>query len=420
MVKFRDVLKERNFFCLWLGQIVSNFGDRLNQMALIAFISQRTPHSTYELAKLMLFIIVPVFVIGPVAGAYVDRWNRRHIMIISDITRGLLVLLIPYFILNFKSNLPVYIVVFLIFSITRFFLPSKMAIIPTLVSKEKLLVANSLSDTTYMIATVLSIGLAGFLVKLVGVLGGFFIDSVSFFFSAALIFLIRPQIKAGEHGFSQDFKIVGEAVENALRKSIWAQVKEGISFIVSYPKARFVMNMLFLLMAGIGAIFCIIIVFIQEKFGSITSDLGLLGMFLGAGLLFGSLLYGRFGQRFDKQKVILSSFIFGGLGIATFALIVSQFPRYKVAGLLSIFTGIVLSPVIISINTLLHETIPDEMRGRIFSSQEIVIHLAFLVFMFITSILAEYIDRMWILVGCGTIFSLVGIAGLARLLYFKD
>ncbi|NQU74212.1 MAG: MFS transporter [Candidatus Omnitrophica bacterium] len=419
MVRFRDVLKERNFRCLWLGQIVSNFGDRLNQMALIGFVSQKAPHSTYELAKLMLFIVVPVFVIGPVAGAYVDRWNRRHIMIIADVARGLLVLLIPYCILNFESSIPVYLIVFLIFSLTRFFLPSKMAIIPTIVSKEKLLVANSLSDTTYMIATVLSIGVAGLLIKFAGVLGGFFINSGSFFFSAALISLIRPKEHSGERGYREDLKLVGAAVESVLRKSIWKQVIEGIQFIVSYPKARFVMNTLFLLMAGAGAIFCVIIVFIQEKFGTLTSDLGLLGMFLGIGLLFGALLYGRLGQHFNKQKVILSSFILGGLGIASFAFIIPRFPTYMVAGFLSIFIGVVLSPVIISINTLIHETIPDKMRGRIFSSQEIVIHLAFLLFMFITAILAEYIDRMWILVGCGAIFALIGTLRLG-LLSLKD
>ena len=91
MARFRQVLKNRNFFLLWLGQIISNFGDRLNQMALIGLVSQKMPHSTYELAKLMLFVVIPVFVIGPVAGAFVDRWNRRHIMIISDISRGILV-----------------------------------------------------------------------------------------------------------------------------------------------------------------------------------------------------------------------------------------------------------------------------------------------------------------------------------------
>ena len=75
--------------------MISQFGDRLNQMALIALVYQKSPGSTIELAKLALFIIIPVFIIGPIAGAYVDRWNRKHIMIVSDLLRGLLVLFIP-------------------------------------------------------------------------------------------------------------------------------------------------------------------------------------------------------------------------------------------------------------------------------------------------------------------------------------
>jgi MFS family permease len=165
-------------------------------------------------------------------------------------------------------------------------------------------------------------------------------------------------------------------------------------------------------MAGAGAIFCVIIVFIQESFGTVTTDLGLLAMFLGAGLLFGSLAYGRFGQGLDKRKVILSSFSLGGLGITAFAFIAPAFPRYKIMGLLSVFVGMVLSPVIVSINTMIHETIPDEMRGRIFSSQEIVIHLGFLIFMLAGSILAEYLGRIWILAGCGAVFFLIGAGGL--------
>jgi len=414
MARFRDVLKNRNFFLLWSGQIISNFGDRLNQMALIGFVFQKAPHSTYELAKLMLFIIIPVFLVGPVAGAYVDRWNRRHVMVISDIIRGLLVLLIPFFILKSKSDIPIYFVVFIIFSITRFFISSKMAIIPSLVSKDELLIANSLSDTTYMIATIIGIGVAGIVVKLAGVLGGFYINSLSFFLSAGLISLIRPKNSSGRYGYRQDLKLVSKALGSALRKSksIWAQVREGIMFIVSYPNARFVMNVWFLLMAGAGAIFCIIIVFIQEKFGTVTSDLGFLGMFLGSGLLCGTLLYGKLGQRFDKQRAILTSIILSGLAIIGFAFLVAQFPTYKVAGVLTILIGMLLSPIIISINTLLHEAIPDDLRGRIFSSQEVVIHLAFLIFMFTASIMAEYIDRMWILVGCGTIFSILGVCGL--------
>jgi hypothetical protein len=73
MVKFRDVLTNRDFLFLWLGQIVSNFGDRLNQMALVALVYQRNPGNEVALAKLISFTIIPVFIIGPIAGVWVSR-----------------------------------------------------------------------------------------------------------------------------------------------------------------------------------------------------------------------------------------------------------------------------------------------------------------------------------------------------------
>jgi len=166
MPKFQEVLQNRNFFLLWIGQIISEFGERITQMALIGFVYQKNPYSALALAKIIIFIIIPVFLVGPVAGVYVDRWNRRYTMIVSDLLRSFLVLLIPISIAFFhKSILPVYILVFLVFSVTRFFLPSKMAIIPDLVDPEHLLMANSLISTTRMIATVVGLGLAGILVS---------------------------------------------------------------------------------------------------------------------------------------------------------------------------------------------------------------------------------------------------------------
>ncbi len=68
MSKFKEVLKNRNFFLLWIGQVISQLGDRLDQMALIAFVYLRAPGSTLEIAKILSFTIIPVFLIGPIAG----------------------------------------------------------------------------------------------------------------------------------------------------------------------------------------------------------------------------------------------------------------------------------------------------------------------------------------------------------------
>ena len=85
-------------------------------MALIGFIAQRSPGKTLQLASLLAFTILPVFVVGPIAGVYVDRWDRRKTMYLCDFLRGLLVLLIPLYIIDsHKSIVPLYAVVFLLF-----------------------------------------------------------------------------------------------------------------------------------------------------------------------------------------------------------------------------------------------------------------------------------------------------------------
>ena len=408
MVGFREVLFKKNFFSLWSGQIISEFGDRLNQMALISLIYSKHPGSVMALAKLLFFIVVPVFVIGPVAGVYVDRWDRKRVMIIADIVRGILVLTIPVFV-YLNMMMPVYIVVFLIFSATRFFLPSKLAFIPAIVSRDKLLIANSLSNTTRMLATILGFAVAGFIIKWVGHTCGFYLDSVSYFISAAFIATITPREKLAN--VREEFQMTKEIIEKSIRKNVWREIVEGLGHMFKKDKMKVVTSSLFLFMAGAGSIFCIIIVFIQESFGSITEDLGLLGVFLGLGLFLGTVLYGKFGQKLSRIRTMLASFTLCGVVITVFALYASGSPVLIIGGALVMLIGMTAAPILTCANTLIHTLVPDEVRGRIFSSMEAVMHLAFLVFMFFTAYLSRSLSNLTILLVSGTVFALIGLAG---------
>ena len=129
MSRFHEVLKNRNFLFLWIGQIISQVGDRLGQMALIAYVYDKTKAqqgSAMAIAKILSFTIIPVFLIGPIAGVYVDRWDRRRTMYISDFLRTLLVLFIPLFLISKNILGPVYLFIFIIFSLGRFFVPAKL------------------------------------------------------------------------------------------------------------------------------------------------------------------------------------------------------------------------------------------------------------------------------------------------------
>lgn len=411
MARLRELLKDKDFSLLWVAQIISNFGDRLNQMALIGLVYSRTPGSTIELAKLLSFTIIPVFLIGPIAGIYVDRWNRKYTMIICDLMRGFLVLLIPLAITYFTSMVPVYIFVFIIFSITRFFLTSKLSIIPDIVHKDNLLLANSLSSTTMMIATIVGFGFGGIIVAMLGPKGGFYIDAASYFISAIMVSFVRMKLKTNQVDALQ----LKEELKKVIKKTVLEDIKEGLTYLKGHKDIRMVANTMFILMAGVGSIYIVIIVFIQEALKSSTEHLGILIMLLGMGLFLGSLAYGRFGAKISKKKVINSGLIITGLIVVIFVVSLKLAPSFLMAGSLAMVLGLFGAPIIVSSNTLLHEVMLDEMRGRIFSALEIIMHIGFLMFMFLTSMMAEFISREWVLIIVGLLFAGIGIVKLIRL-----
>lgn len=334
-------------------------------------------------------------------------------MIASDVLRSFLVLLIPLCLVVFNKNLiPVYILVFMVFSVTRFFLPSKMAIIPDLVHKEHLLIANSLISTTRMIATVVGLGLAGILVGIAGPLGGFYINAGTFLFSATMLFFVS--IKS-HMPLKKEIMETGYVLEKALvHPKIFRQIKEGLKFLKDNKDVRISLRSLFIVMAGLGAMSVVTIVFIQECFGSATKEIGFFGMLVGVGLFFGSLLYGRLGHFIEKNKMIQISFILSGMAITIFVLAAKFTQSIPISGICAVILGFSGSPIIISSNTLIHEAIPHNIRGRVFSSVEAVIHVSFLACMLIAAKAADLVGRLGVLIGCAGIFVLFGIIGLVR------
>ncbi len=375
-------------------------------MALIGLVYMHSPGSTIQLAKILSFTILPVFLIGPVAGVYVDRWDRRRTMFVCDFLRASLVLLIPLLLFLQKPLSYIYVLIFLIFSVGRFFIPAKLSIVPDLVKQENLLIANSLVNTTAMIAAILGFGIGGLLVEVehLGVKGGFYLNALSFFISGMLIFSItqRKAVHLQIRQFSRE-------IVEVIRKSVIQEIKEGIIYFVKQRDVRFTGAIMFFLGGALGAVYVVVIVFVQQTLQSATKDLGLLVMFLGAGLFLGSLAYGRFGYKLSHFKAIFSSLITSGLMLAIFAFSLTYYPYFLLAAGLAFFLGLVVSPIIISCNTLIHKSSQDEMRGRIFSSLEVLMHLAFVLCMILSSFLAEQIAPNIIIIIVACLFILLGM-----------
>ncbi len=412
-MSFRRNLQNKDFVSFWLSQLISQFGDRINQMALVGLVTSRhsglQSGSAMELAKLLAFTIIPVFVVGPVAGVYVDRWDRKTTMFVCDILRGTIVLTIPLVFIFQQSMWPVYGVVFLAFCLSRFYVPAKMSIIPEIVDSESLHAANSLATVTGMIAFVMGALLGGLIVEYWGARGGFFIDAGTFFLSALLISLIsRPQLRRVRKA---ELIATGKEMASAYN-TVWHEVRDGVVYILRNREIRYIINLMMILFMAAGAIYVVIIVFVQESFGSVTKHLGFMAVALGAGLFLGSLAYGKWGDKKKHIQTIFSSLIAGGIMLAVFAFAVQMFKNIWVAQALAVALGFVVGPIVIAANTVVHKVASQEMQGKVFSTMEFAIHLAFMMTMLLSSKLSEFIPRDWILMAVGIIFFCVGSVGL--------
>jgi predicted MFS family arabinose efflux permease len=324
-----------------------------------------------------------------------------------------LILLAAFYLVHLSDIWPMYVVVFIIFSLSRFYVPAKMSFIPEIVHEDHLLVANSLSTTTGMIALVLGALLGGLIVEYTGSFGGFCWGAAGYFLSAVLVFTIatlryrlpnKSEIIAGTKEMMQT------------EKSVWHEIIDGIRYIRAKKEISFIFWMMAILFAAIGAIYVVIIVFIQQAFHSVTKDLGFLAVPLGLGLFLGSLSYGKWGAKATAFKAIFLSLILGGAMVVLFASTVeSTHNRFLALGL-SFVLGFVIGPATIAANTVVNKVCAMEMSGKVFAALEFVMYLAFLVAMQMSSCLSDFlhVQRLWILIAVGALFMIVGLVGLLK------
>ena len=182
----RDVLRIPSYRSLIGGQAVSDVGDGITLLLLLLVINQLTG-STAALALMAIAEAVPHFTVGLVAGVYVDRWNRRTVMLVADLLRAVIV--ISFAVAAMAEALPVlYLLAFAQSSVSTFFRPARGALLPKIVPAEGLPAANSLAQGSQVIGSVIGAGIAGLLFGTFGSgVAGFAIDAATFLVSFAFI-----------------------------------------------------------------------------------------------------------------------------------------------------------------------------------------------------------------------------------------
>lgn len=399
-MSFRTLLGQPNFRWLWIGQICSQLGDRLTQMILIAIVGARAPGSTLALSTMMAWTVIPAFVVSPLAGACVDRWDRRRTMLVCDLARGAVVLTLP--ILAAKAAMaPTYLLVFLLFAIACFFLPARLALMPALVDARTLVAANSLMTTSGMIGATTSMLAGGLLVEHWGVAASCGMAAASYLASAACVLGVRPPPAPAPPPPPRSL-------------TLFSEIREGVVYAFGQPHAQFVLGVLFLLTGASGAIFVVATVIVQQALGSVTRDLGIYSVTVGLGLFLGTVAYGRLGQRWHKPSMILWCLTTSGLCLLGFAWGVGGQHLRWAGWVATVALGLVVAPIGSAVNAMIHELVQGRLWGRVFSAMGIVMNAALLLGLWGAGVAAERITPLGTLVVVSGFLVLAGLVGLLR------
>ncbi len=357
----KNILINRNFLLLWSGQIFEQFGDSLNLMALIAWVinfHSKEGSNAMHMSILMFWLGLPIILLGPFAGVFVDRIKRKTILLLAAAIRGSLVFIMFLIISGKENTWSVYLIVFFISIVTQFFIPAKSSFIPVIVEKEKLLIANSLSATTTIIVQIFSYALAGIIIAEIGVEKTLLINVFTYIISFTTLSFInaREEIKKGI---------------NIKTQQIFNELKEGLSFIKHQEDIFFVVRRVFVLMIVTGFFYVAFTSsFIQDvidashiKMQSIKA-IGFMQSFLGFGLVAGIFFIEKVAKRFSAFKLI--RFLFPLLGILVVVFYYVKNFYYML--FMAFFAGIAAVVILSIAETLIQNKTPDNLRGRVFAA----------------------------------------------------
>jgi DHA3 family macrolide efflux protein-like MFS transporter len=354
-----------SFSALWTGQLISALGDRIHQVAL-AYVVYDATNSALAVGAVFLVATLPNLLFSPIAGAFVDRWDQREVMIVSDLLRAGLVLLIP---LAAVTNLALaYPLVFLVTTVSIFFRPAKGAILPRIVQQEDLVPANSALWVGETFADIGGYLLAGLFVGLLGTQLplAFWVDSVTYVASAVLIGSIAvAPITRTVAGMALD---AAGAAATGMRAAVTAfrgELREGWTFLRG--DAPLLANTLLAVAAQfmLGIILALTPVYAStsiDRHGvSDREAYAFLEGAIGAGNLVGGFAIGLIGSRLSLGRMVIVGYVVTGAFVAFMAL----------AGNLPLAIGMAFGvgvgnlAFVIPSQTLFQRRTPPEMMGRV-------------------------------------------------------
>lgn len=388
------VFRRRDFSLLWLAQLVSTAGSSLTDLAAAIWVYEKTG-SALAVGLTLMATAVPSLVVGLLAGVYVDRHDRKRIMIMTCLIQGVIVAIIAAAV-ELDSVVGLYVLLLLNAGVKQFFDPAHDSIIPEMANDEELTAANAFLSIASFGSTAIGFAGAGLLASTVGVTAAFVIDAVTFLVAAGLIGLMgRYEMPIPE--------------EEASVAVIIANLKSGISTLFGTPIIRSLFIVGAFMFVAFGLWNVLLLPFSIRILGATEFEYGIQEGLTSVGFVVGSLLMARFSRLLPEPVWIVVSLV--GMGLAGIGYAMST--EVGPAILLVMLSGLLQPPSSVSRSVLLQRNTPREMRGRVFSAFYVMRDVIFLIGMAGAG-LADIVDiRLLIIIASCLLFVSAGFTLVA-------
>jgi MFS family permease len=414
------VFKNRPFLLLWLAQAATQIGGNMVIFGLTVVISKATG-SVSAVSALILTFLVPAVLFSAVAGVFVDRLDRRLVLIITNVLRG--AAFVAVFLVG-NNLILIYLLNIFISTVTVFFAPAEAAMIPKLLPRRQLLAANGIFTLTLNAAFALGFALVGpLVVKIAGPQALLILVAVLYFIAAGFCSTLPPYPPPTPARQAFGRKAVSET-EQAV-ESIFAQLREGLDYIRRHREIRWSLIYLGVAASLVGVLGVLGPAFAETTLGLQEEDFVVVVLPLGIGIVMGILLLNTYGKLLPRRRVIEGGMVALGFLILAMALSgrISSFlastqtatglPDLSLlTSLLSIvvavafFAGIAYAFVAIPAQTQLQEDLPEDVRGRVFGVLNMLVSVASFLPILIVGPIADAI-------GTTLVLSMVAIAIVA-------
>jgi MFS family permease len=418
------VLHNRPFLLLWLAQLSTQVGGSMVIYGLTILITTNFASAT-AVSALFLSFLIPAIVFSAIAGVFVDRVDKRHILLVTNVLRGLAFLAVVF--VDHDLAL-LYLLMIFVATVTTFFGPAEASMIPFLVPRAQLMAANGLFTLTMNAAFALGFALVGPSLVAVASPQTLIVIVAVLYFVAAVFCWTLPSAPPVD----DDRATAGQAVADAERavETMFGQLTEGLAYIRDHRTVGWSLSYLGITGALVGILGVLGPLFAKSTLALGEKDFVVVVLPLGLGIVAGIMTLNAYGHRLPRRRTIEAGMIALGILVALLSMAgpISHFLENNVAAqireasrvvsvlslviVIAFVIGFAFAIVSIASQTQLQEELPEDVRGRVFGVLNMLVSIASLAPIIVVGPVADLVGREGVILVVGIFVFLWGIASV--------